>query len=81
MNNWISVKDRLPEEGKRVIGWGQRWIDVGEVMYGTADDYDPDHIIPDDQPNEVRWRWHRDGTLVHDQNVTHWMPLPDPPKE
>ena len=61
---WISVKDRLPETGKRVLTYadngamfaahldGYWYIDTGEMYYSTP--------------------------LA---NITHWMPLPEPPKE
>lgn len=76
---WISVKERFPEEGQRVLAWGLNWSAVGEVLYGTADDYDPDNLIAEDRANEVLWRWYQDAAPVRGQSVTHWMPLPSPP--
>lgn len=60
--DWISVKERLPEEQTGVLiavkdcrsviaqVWNGRWTDVGE----SGLDYEQD-------------------------DVTHWMPLPEPP--
>jgi len=60
---WISVEDRLPEDGQSALA-----IEVG--------DDDPTVLYMVDgvwvEPlSEVRWAW----------PVTHWMPLPEPPKE
>jgi hypothetical protein len=70
MSEWISVKERMPEEGKRVLVYrpdlkvvliceyykvSQNWRDCGE--WHGDDDYD-----------------------FHIQYGTHWMPLPEPPE-
>ena len=57
---WISVKDRLPEYEKTVMGWDAEMRDMGIVnfIYGQFLD------ILD----------------MSETNVTHWMPLPEPPK-
>jgi len=55
---WISVKDRLPEDASDVL---IAWADgVSEACF--CDD-----------------SWCRDGRML--LWVTHWMPLPQPPKE
>ena len=62
VQEWISVKDRLPESGKEGVLIGLRW---GEVDIGWCED----------------GRW--DSEFVNeyeDGEVTHWMPLPQPPK-
>ena len=60
---WISVHDRLPEEGKVVLAFGTRSSTTG-MFQGT-------------QKNRPGlWRWK--GSIKH---VSHWMPLPEPPKE
>ena len=60
---WISVYDRLPEEGKVVLAFGTRSSTTG-MFQGT-------------QKNRPGlWRWK--GSIKH---VSHWMPLPEPPKE
>lgn len=50
---WISVKERLPEDGKYVLA------------YSADDDY---------MTVEAR---HKFDAF----QITHWMPLPEPPKE
>ena len=62
VQEWISVKDGLPESGKESVLIGLRW---GEVDIGWCED--------------GRWR----SEFVNeyeDREVTHWMPLPNPPK-
>ena len=59
---WISVDDRLPENGKEGVLIALRW---GEVDIGWCKD--------------GRWR----SEFVNeyeDGEVTHWMPIPQPPK-
>jgi Protein of unknown function (DUF551) len=67
MSEWISVKDRLPDEETPVItlysGVVQHityWIVDGAWYPACSDEQDPTPI---------------DGVF------THWMPLPEPPKE
>lgn len=58
MNDWISVKDRLPKPFERVI-----------AAYET-------NVICTTQMSDNQ-------TFLHEGihgNVTHWMPLPEPPK-
>ena len=62
VQEWISVKDGLPENGKESVLIALRW---GEVDIGWCED--------------GRWR----SEFVNeyeDGEVTHWMPLPEPPK-
>ena len=70
MEEWISVKDRLPEESGLYLTYG----DIEFV---------PDH---NDQPNtykgiKIRVFLREYHNLEWDWRVTHWMPLPEPPKE
>ena len=80
IGKWISVKDRLPEEKinpvtmdfQNVIcfcdfGGDPRITDVRVYGYGTPIGHKETHF------------WH--GAKNMDGVVTHWMPLPEPPKE
>ena len=73
MTEWISVKDRLPEEKINEItmdyyhvicccdfGGLPRRVDVRPYQFGRG------HF------------WH--GAGIMDDVVTHWMPLPEPPE-
>ena len=64
--DWISVKDRLPEKNKSVIGWYK------------------DNPFSKFCPEVVSWNG-KGWVFVYGRRyvtaVTHWMPLPEPPKE
>ena len=62
VQEWVSVKDGLPKNGKEGVLIALRW---GEVDIGWCED----------------GRW--DSEFVNeyeDGEVTHWMPIPQPPK-
>jgi Protein of unknown function (DUF551) len=63
---WISVKDRLPEEDQEVlIGWFQ--VTASNKQYFA-------HDVAIFNENEFSgWRKYPE--------VTHWMPLPNPPRK
>jgi hypothetical protein len=68
--NWISVKDRLPEEE----GWylvyttpNSEYKSINKAMFCKG------YALGNFEPY-----WH--GAGGHWANVTHWMPLPEPPK-
>ena len=72
---WISVKDRLPEVvGSYIIAGKQRYpgepweyfTDVAESHGSYIDDF---------------WDTFNDWIEGQETHVTHWMPLPEPPKE
>ena len=69
-NDWISVKDRLPESEKPVL----TFVGYPESMVGfiTVSTY----YCFDKTPH---WQW--DGLLRDEQRTLFWMPLPQPPKE
>lgn len=62
VQEWISVKDRLPENVKEGLLIALRW---GAVDIGWCED----------------GRWGSEFVDEYeDGEVTHWMPLPEPPK-
>ena len=61
---WISVKDKLPKVSKRVLVCDN----YGWIFTASYNWYDPDY----------KWE-HSDGEEPGCQ-ITHWMPLPKPPK-
>lgn len=87
---WISVKDRLPEPGKivlvhQVYSW-QQFEDGAAVTVGR--------LRPTENGRVSYWEFQyyrpdfRDGTVLDNgiicpgsEYITHWMPLPEPPKE
>lgn len=64
---WISVEDRLPELGERVIVLN-KWGHVN------------DKKLRKDLYGDKIARFAPDG-LLPGKDVTHWMPMPEPPKE
>lgn len=82
MNEWISVKDRLPEEsGTYLVNVHQETEDdVGDCVLLAW--YQRNDLLF--VPNSVGWLllnefYDLSNTLRDD--ITHWMPLPEPPKE
>lgn len=67
MPKWISVKDELPPKGQRVLALERGKVKI--VWFGRIWPSHPD-------------MWHNDyGQTMVGAEVTHWMPLPEPPKE
>lgn len=67
--HWISVEERLPERYETVL----LNIQTCKDSYVTIGDY---------EPNELRFRdfADRNNHVYCGDIVTHWMPLPAPPK-
>lgn len=67
---WISVDERLPKKLMRVLVFKQR---NGHALWNVAM-----------WDIEIDWRGESDWSKNPDNwwfTVTHWMPLPEPPKE
>lgn len=77
---WISVKDRLPELKKEVMVYAVGKIEgfTGRHAYALCDRF-VQHVFPSSPGHE---RWSTPWEYFHtDYEITHWMPLPEPPKE
>lgn len=76
---WISVKDRLPEAEQEVLvisrGWGDRLLYVGQYKKMEAQT-SPLTGITSKESDWLLWGW----SYMKKPQVTHWMPLPEPPK-
>lgn len=66
---WISVEERLPEENEKVLTFARFKHDGSWWMDITSWTGVTNHDIPK--------FWGYGEEMV----VTHWMPLPEPPKE
>ena len=70
VQEWISVKDRLPEEGEYVLCVLKGFNYGGKIQVCK--------FVPADKFKDKPYFEHfRNGF----PSVTHWMPLPEPPKE
>ena len=86
VQEWISVKDRLPEyPGHYLVCtsinyWHGGCMDINENHKyhpnGTPVGYDGSTMSVLDCYYDVAGHWNR----VCDSHVTHWMPIPEPPK-
>jgi hypothetical protein len=65
---WISVKDRLPEEFNDYVAFG----------YGPT--IPARHFLAEYEPKTKRW-YERDHDWDLTDTILYWMPLPKPPEE
>lgn len=68
---WISVEDRLPNKNNYVLAFVDSFVWVGKQI----------KILSPRGFANGKWivaDWDT-GNYIH-YNVTHWMPLPEPPK-
>lgn len=66
-DKWISVKDRLPDkEGQYLCWFGKNVFCIGASICS---------FVP---CKNAFWSFERNESLV---NITHWMPIPEAPKE
>jgi hypothetical protein len=69
---WIRCDDEMPEHYKNVLFWAD-----GEVVYGNFGHRSWSSELIDDLDSKGCDYWR--GSY-HADEVTHWMPLPDPPE-
>jgi len=64
---WISVKDGLPESGFNVLTYNGNYVHEGYFAYNK---------------NKPRRNiFYISGSKIESDDITHWMPLPEPPKD
>lgn len=86
---WISVEDELPKDFKIVEdSYYAGKFEESDIVMVAFDDGDFGfaryvHDFPNAEEGEA-WYWFAEGNLsgvsLDDGEVTHWMPLPAPPK-
>ena len=74
VNQWISVNDRLPENNKLVLCYAQSTTGEGNSYFLGALALGEFWFL------EVNDIGHVSCPVLH-WEVTHWQPLPDPPKD
>ena len=76
---WISVKDRTPTEADGTV-----LVCLADVFpYNEKEPYidaKHDRRITDAFYSQFSKRWYKDGAVLADGVVTHWMEKPQPPK-
>lgn len=72
MPAWVSAADRLPDDGKEVLCWYRNTDGGRAVVCGRYSLRISPHWETDIDNNEE---------YIPVEEVTHWMPLPKPPKE
>ncbi len=70
---WISVNDRLPDNNSRVVFYGPTTGRRIGLFGNRCLAYGYDVIDT--------WFWKNGSTQYQRKSITHWIPLPDPPKE
>ncbi len=77
---WISVKDRMPEPEQEVLviahGWSGRLLYIGSYQRMEAQTSWLTGVTSKASDWSL-WGW----SYLREPEVTHWMPLPDPPKD
>jgi hypothetical protein len=76
---WVSVEDGLPELDQTVLVYAAGKIDGfnGKHVYALCSRY-VQKIFPSSPGHEV---WSIPWQYFHtDYEITHWMPLPEPPE-
>lgn len=63
---WISVEERLPEDQRSVL---------------TVNGHGEIRIMGLWSKRGDAWTWVHNDRMMHYNDITHWMPLPEPPKE
>lgn len=87
IGSWISVKDRLPEQHKSIFApwygrkeWSKAmWLEESEKMIVAIRFPDGTCTVGTGRLHDGKWKTEVSQTL--NPVVTHWMPLPEPPKQ
>jgi hypothetical protein len=73
--NWISVDDRLPvcteQEPENTANFSEKVLVYGYYGVGISELWD----------TGTDYGWNCCDSEYTPKNITHWMPLPEPPKE
>ncbi len=79
---WIPVTERLPEKsGTYIVCCDDSWCSYGEGIWYSSGVV-VCALVDVGVNGGICWEWY-EGSVIYDLEgiVTHWMPLPEPPKE
>lgn len=62
---WVSVKERLPDN--------EQWV----LCFMENEEFGKFRVF---QWSYIDWQWNDGNEWYDEEDVTHWMPLPEPPK-
>lgn len=66
---WISIKEKLPRQGKVILICYTKYKRPKEICIATR------------WGSKKDWHFNGDDYQFDDSEVTHWMPLPKMPKK
>lgn len=84
MSEWISVKDRLPEIYDKDPDWSKTvlfYTIQGHMHSGYRYKGKPQTSFYDDDWSAPYWLDESENLSFEEDEVTYWMPMPEPPKE
>ena len=74
---WINVKDELPELDEKVVVYATGRVDKRDYVYAMTSRMSR-YLFNSIYDEAWRSPW---GEFFKNYEITHWMPLPEPPKE
>lgn len=74
-DGWISVEERLPEDGEKVLALVEH-IDDMRVVIGAYYRGSASFVLYQDEPSKLYGGW----KVPFGYQITHWQPLPEGPK-
>lgn len=87
MSQWISVKDKLPEQHESVFKclWGTtKWAEgmflkASVTVLVSIETIGGEKLVTTGKLLDKKWKVDSYEYILN-AKVTHWMPLPEPPK-
>ncbi len=78
---WIPVSERLPEKDGKYLVFKQHHYGAWQDVVGFAKDGESVNKYDLENEKDVWYNYDSEYGYYSIDSVTHWMPLPEPPKE